>query len=415
MGLLELCLLSVLSPQQPSPAPATPSATPTPVQVAPPIAPPTDDERAKLLLAERAGPKADPDVLGQLTDSPNDKVATRAAYLLARLNGEPAITVCNRVVVRSPHAVARLQAANALLRHASVSSVAPAIAALEDTDRDVRTIAAQLLGKLRRPAAVQPLLALLERDDTAVSAAPAARTDAPKATDVQAALIALHDLDARDQLLRAANALQQRAANGAGDALAWLFQGLSPKLPRAAETTLLVAVLGHREPILRRYAIGRLGVLAEPSTAAALEGRLGTEGPELRPLVEVALNLVRADKTAQAEGLQRALDSGKALIAKARTRWNALSDQGRWIVVASPVALLVVFVLLGRLRRRRANAASAAATMALVAPSEEHVQEMAEEAEALEAAANAEAFGADAEAPMDGDAVAAEDDGLVHR
>ncbi len=408
MGLLELCLLSVLSPQQPTPAPAVPGATPTPVQVAPPTAPPTDDERAKLLLAERAGAKADPEALGQLTDSPNDKVATRAGYLLARLNGEPAITVCNRVVVRSPHAVARLQAVNALLRHASISSVAPAIAALEDADRDVRTIAAQLLGKLRRPAAVQPLLALLERTDTSDSATAPTKTGAPKATDVQAALIALHDLDARDHLLRAANALEQRAANGAGDALAWLFQGLSPKLPRADETTLLVAVLGHREAMLRRYAIGRLGVLAEPSTAAALEGRLGTEGSELRPLVEVALSQVRADKTAQVEGLQRVIDSGKALFAKARARWDALSDQGRWIVGASPVALIVVFMLVSRLRRRRANAASAAATMALVAPSEEHIQEMAEEAEALEAAA-------DAEASMEGDAVAAEDDGLVHR
>lgn len=417
MGLLELCLLSVLSPQEPASTqdPPQPVAAPVPT-VAIEVPQGTQDERTKLKTAELAGSKADPQVLGELASAANEKIAARAAWLLGRLAGEAAVTATNTVVTASPHATARCHAMGALLRHASVSSVPAAIAALEDPDRIVRTYAAQLLGKLKRPAAVTPLLALLERGDKDAS-------KDTKATDVQAALIALHDLGAREHLLRAATALDRHPAVGAGEALAYCFQGLSPKLDRGQEVTLLVAMLNHREQLLRRYVIGRLGVLADPTTAVALEGRLATEGPELRPLVEVALGQVRHDRTAEAsEGLQRVLDGAKAVAAKARARWDGLSENGRWIVGGAPVALLLLLMVAGRLRRRRGERAAAAATMALVAPSDEHLQDLATEAEALEAAAMAEAMAADAEAAAaagveDGDGAeeAVEDDGLVRR
>lgn len=419
MGLLELCLLSLVSPQEPAPVaappapsvtiPAATTTTPTtplvlPTQEpAPTTQPPGagDDERMQLQAAEQAGAKADPQVLGQLTSSPNEKVASRASWLLGRLSGEKVVAVMNKVMSESPHAAARLQTMNALLRHASLASVPTAIAALEDTDIGVRTLAAQLLGKLRRPAALDPLLAVLERR-TANTA------DGVKATDVQATLLALNDLGAGDHLLRIATALHERPAAGTGEALSYTFQNLSPKLDRKQEVSVLVAVLGHREPLLRRYAIGRLGTLAEPTTAAALEGRLGTEGAELRPLVEVALSQVRRDRTTEPnEGWLKVVETGKALVAKAKTRWDGLSEQGRWIVGSTPVALLLMLVVVGRMRRRRTAQASAAATMALVAPSEEHLQDLAAEAEALEEAAAAEAQAATATAE---DAPAEEDD-----
>lgn len=415
MGLLELCLLSVLTPQEPVPTNDPPAPTTVPAAIAVDVPQGTDDERGKLKTAEREGAKADPRILGQLASSPTEKIASRAAYLLGRLTGPEAVAAANAVVTASPHASARAHAMAALFRHASMASVPAAIAALEDGDRTVRTFAAQLLGKLRRPAAVAPLLALLERGTTGEG----------KATDVQAALIALHDLGAREHLLRTATALEQHPSNGAGEALAYCFQGLSPKLERDQEVTLLVAVLGHREPLLRRYAIGRLGAIADPTTAVALEGRLATEGQELRPLVEVALGQVRRDRAAEAgEGLQRAIDSARALVGKARARWDELSETGKWIVAGTPVSLLLLLVLVGRLRRRRGEQAAAAATMALVAPSDEHLQELAAEAEALEAAAMAEAAAEEAETAEsfatagDAEAVAEEtvdDDGLVRR
>jgi hypothetical protein len=57
----------------------------------------------------------------------------------------------------------RAQALQGLLRHHDVSSLATATAALEDSDRTVRTLAAELLGKLRRPTSIEPLLAVLDR------------------------------------------------------------------------------------------------------------------------------------------------------------------------------------------------------------------------------------------------------------
>ena len=394
MGLLELCLVSLLTPQEPAPT-AKPDAVSIPSVVgsnapAADVAQGNEDERNMMRDAERAGAKADPSVLAQLASSPNEKVAARAAFLLGRVDGEAAVAALGEVVTATPHVSARLQAMNALLRRADVGSTQAAIRALDDADASVRTLAAQLLGKLRRPAAVDPLLALLERPREEPTADP--RNANQKATDIQAALLALHDLGAKDQLLRAANALQQHPANGAGESLSFCFQNLSPKLEPKQEVTVLVAVLAHREPLLRRYAIGRLGTLADPTTATALEGRLASESAELRPLVEVALSQVRSDPSdPMNDNLHKFIANAKSLAAQARTRWDTLPVPGRWLVAGVPVSVLLLFVLMARRRRRRADRAAADATMALVAPSDEHVQELAEEAEALEAAVAAEA------------------------
>lgn len=395
MRLLELVLLPLLSPQEPAPKPPAPEATtpapvtapvseqqPAPAPSAPAVAPaPTgDNERAVLAAAERAGAKADPATLAPLTSSNEEAIAARAAWLLGKCEDPRALDLLRAVSGESPHATARLQAMSALLRHKDNASVPAGIKGLEDADIRVRTSAAQLLGKLRRPAGITPLVALIEsgkRDETA------------PATDVQAALVALHDLDATEELVGVAAALNVRPANGIGQALVYYFQQLSPKLAPEQQVTLLLTVLDHQDTLLRRYAIGRLGELADPKTATALEGRLAKEGPELRPLVEVALTQVRGEPAKpRGDHFERALAELKGLAAAAETRWNKLSSNGRIIVGASPVALLLMLMLLGRRRRRRAEAIAAAAAVALVAPSEEHLAEIAAEAEALEAGAN---------------------------
>lgn len=402
MGLLQLCFLPLLSAQDPAPVPVRPGseavtriAVPSAVETAPIVN--QGGERERLLAAERAGQGADVAELRALADADDVAVAARAAWLLGRHESRTAIDLVREVARTSRHVEARQQAMHALLKDPEVGSLTTAVHCLGDADVGVRTLAAQLLAVLRRPAAIAPLVQLIERGP---------RTDGA-ATDVQAALVALRDLGAADQLLRIATALDDRPAAGVGQALTWCFQGLSPRLESAAQATLLVAVLGHHEPLLRRYAIGRLGELRQRSTAQALEGRLATEAPELRPLVELALAQVRGDDKPKArDELERAMQNAKALFARLEARWASMPMQDRVVAGAIGVSLLMVLVIVAQLRRRRHRAETAAATLALVAPSEEHLEQLAAEAEAeaeeLAAAAEAEAFADDGGYAEDG-------------
>jgi HEAT repeat protein len=369
MGLLELCLLSLLSPQEPAVTPA-PEATPPAVSTT--QASPEDLQ--DLLAAERAGEKANLLVLRRLTDSKAVPIAARAAWLLGRSKDPRANELCCEVAAKSAHVEARVQAMNALMLHKDPSSLATGVTALQDADRSVRALAAQLLGKLGKPTAVDPLLEMIERSRTVAATEPV--------TDVQAALVALHDLKAQGSLVRAATAVHDSKIKGAGEPLAYLLQGLSPTLDQQKEVTTLLAVLDHREPLVRRYAIGRLAQIGDPKAASALEGRLATESAELRPLVEVALKQVRTDRSAvSADEFQRALDNFDKLTAMASARWATMEDWQRWAVGAAPVGLVLLWWGLGRLRRRNAARNVAAATAALVAPSEEYLEQMEAQAD----------------------------------
>jgi hypothetical protein len=389
MGLLELCLLSLMSPQAPTaPAPAASAAAAVAAPTTAPAA--SSNDRDALVALERAGDKAPSEELVRLASVEDPAIAARAAWILARGKDATRVEPLQRVVAGSPHATARAQALQGLLRHHDVSSTATAIAALDDGDRTVRTLAAELLGKLRRPTAIEPLLAVLDRARSGTQPGPA--------TDLQAALLALHDLGASEHLLRAATAIQDGKAEDTGAALTFLLQGLAGKLDPARQQTLALALLDHRELLVRRFAIGRLAELGQPSAASALEGRLAKEGDELRPLVEVALAQVRKDDLQPpTDELERALHNARAIQHATARWWQKLSPVAKGGVVAAPVLLITVLWLLARRRRAAAAAASAAATVALVQPSEEYVEQMAEEAEQLAAEAEQVAE-ADAEA-----------------
>lgn len=416
MRLLELCLLTALSPQDPTPArtgqeapavvapaqptgqatpsagveqstasaTATPEATTTPTPPAPPAGEPTpattQDPAAVVAQAEQAGDAFDGDALVRVTQGDDETQAQRAVTVLAKAKKGTGSPFLQQVVASGKHATARALAMQALAKAPEVGITSTAIEALGDTDRRVRTFAAETLGKLRRPAAVEPLLAVLDRT----------RTDSQPgvATDVQAALLALHDLGAADKLLRAATAVHDGKAEGAGEALAFYLQERSHDLPRNDELTLLLAVLGHREQLVRRFAIGRLAELGERSAAAALDKRLGVENDQLRPMLEAALLQLRHDPLRQpTDELALAKDNAKKLWHKATTWWKAASPTEQGIAAGTPVALLVVAWLLGRRRRAKAAAAEAAALTAMVAPSEEYAEQVAAEAAELVAAA----------------------------
>jgi len=431
MRLLELCLTSLLSPQAPGlpptatepPVASAPSAqepAPTPpAQATEPTTPTTTTEPTST-TATPTSPEAAPAQNGEgeqlvqrtLGEDPMDAMAAVAE--LAKAKKGAANLFLQRVVAESRHADARTAAMQALLRSADVGVTSTAIGALEDADRRVRTLAAQTLGKLRRPTAVEPLLQLLDR--TRKQADPAT-TDTATATDVQATLLALHDLGAADKLLRAATAVHDGHANGAGEALAYCLQELSRQLPRAEEQTLLMAVLDHREPLVRRFAIGRLAELDATSAIRALEGRLAKETDALRPLVEAALVQLRRDSMQQpTDELARARQNATLLWHKAKAWWRAATPTEQGIAAGTPVFLLVVFVLLRRRRARAAAAAEAAAMTALVAPSEEYAEQVAAEAAELVAAAEEVALQEEAahdEAAAGDEAVATTEDGMT--
>ncbi len=344
-----------------------------PAATAPVAAGTPDEDYVRALHAlEKAGKKADPAQLATLVAADDATVARRAAWLLGNVDDAACLPHLH-AAASSPDAEVRLLAMTGILRKASTASMECAVAGLDDADRRVRTAAAQLLGKLRRPGAKEPLLALLQRGGKATDPT----TDT---SDLQAALVALHDLGATDALLPAATTLAKGGAQGLGQALAFYWQGVSPKLPRDRETLLLLAVLDHRELLLRRYAIDRLTELDAKPAAAALEKRLGAEGPELRPLLESSLAYLRRDQVQPpSDELDRALANVQTLWHKVSGSWQAL-DRDRQLLYGGSVAggfvvLLAGLMLVRRSRRRREQAQQAAAMAELVNPSDDYVEQ----------------------------------------
>lgn len=372
MRLLELCLASILAPQDPPPLLAA-EQPPTPPAAASPTQPGTasDDDAAELAA---------------LAIGEDQAVAARAAWALGSGKHRVVLPALHLVAVKSPHAAARAQAMQALLRFQDVSSTATAIEALHDADRTVRTLAAQLLARLKRPAALQPLLAMFE--------VARSRCEPGPATDLQAALLCLCDLGAADRLLQVATALHDSTAEGTGTALAFCCQTLAPKLTREQQITLATALLSHRELLVRRWAIGHLAELDEPTTAKALEGRLAVEGRELRPLVELALAQVRKDKqqyAAPTSELQRAQQNLQAIGAWLSARWRRLTPAEQLASGLGTVAVLAIVALAVWRRRVAARERAATQTITLVQPSEAHLEQQADDrASTAWAAAQAE-------------------------
>lgn len=387
MGFAVLCLLPLLIPQEPAPGPqptATTAQQPQPV-----------DDAAALAAAERDAAKGDVATLQRLAIESAPELAARAAFLLARGKDEAHLVACSEVLTKSATGLARQQAMQGLLQNADAKATGTAIVALGDADRAVRTLAVLALGKWRRPAGVEPLLALIDdhRDDEGAAA-----------TDVAAALLALHDLGAHDHLLRAATAIDGGKVQGTGEALAYWLQNGSPTLSQDRELPLLLAVLGHRELLVRRFAITRLAQIEQPGAVKALEGRLANEGAELRPLIEVALAQLRRDREPPADEFARLQQNWQAIAKRAATSWQEMPTERRAIVLAIPVVLLLAMCLLVRSHRRKQRAAMAAATVALVQPSQEYLDEQAayeEELAAAAAAAEDEATAAGEEPPAE--------------
>lgn len=395
MGPIELCLLTLVAPQAPQ-APADP--TPPPVHAAAAIegaaqhqdpaplgqdpqggapqaaarpsqgADSVEGQRARLSQLEQAAEYADAAELSALALSDDPAVAARAAWILAGSKNAAHLSTLPAIVAQSPHAEVRLQALRGLRLRGDASCTPTALTALADDDRRVRTLAVQVLGKLRRPVSIDPLLQLVRT-----------QSQLPQdgaATDVQAALLTLSDLGASGQLLRMAADIADGQVTDCGEALAYAFQTLSPKLEPKQEATALIAVLDHKEKLVRRYAITRLTVMGDASAIPALEGRLGKEDATLRPLLEVALEQLRGGQQAQGtEVVENSKAAANAFGQRIAALWRSLPRVLQAVLCALPVALLGMLWALRRASRQRLLADDAAAAAALAAPSEDFVDE----------------------------------------
>lgn len=370
MGLIEICLLSVIAAQEPvtQQTAETTRAVALQAPTATTLPPVAENPRKDLQLAEQAGAAADGELLQKLTKSPDADVAARAAWLLATSSNTAHRSHLPAVVSLSPHPEARLQALQAVRQHADVTSTALAIAALDDHDRRVRTIAAQILGDLRRPAAIEPLLKLLGKSSKLETN--------ELATDVQAALLALADLGASQHLLRISTAIDDGTAVGVAEPLTYAFQTLSPQNEVKDETTVLVAVLNHKEQMLRRYAINRLAELNSTIALAALESRLVKENEQLRPLLEASIIEIQSNSLAPARtAFDKAAANGRVIWSQTAAWWNSLTPTQKTTLGAVPITMIWLLWLFRRAALRRSREDDALANVALVQPSEQYLDD----------------------------------------
>jgi HEAT repeat protein len=355
------------------PTPTTqPTQDPTPAvaaQTAAPEAQPTNDAQndknlaaIALQRAEKTGPVADSlaDVTA-LVQHADEAIAARATWLLGEWKSKEAIPALGQILSQHKSADLRLQAAASLDRIRDDDSSNALLDACNDADISVRAFAIQSLARRKAVGTERQAIALLERRA-------GAKTD-DGSKDIVAALLAICDLGCADHILPAAAAVRF-STKETSEALVFLFQELSPKMEPQIEATALVATLDHNDPLLRRYAIQRLGELRDPATARALEGKLATEDPALQPLLRVSLAQVRRDKVETSADLAlRAKSNAIAIGRLVERQWSSM-DNGTRLSASAGAAVVsfgVLLILIARRRTRRVEAAREA--LALVSPS----------------------------------------------
>jgi HEAT repeat protein len=284
---------------------------------------------------EKLGSAAVPDLVARL-DHEDPRVTSRIAEALIRIGDPRAAAALGRLVRTADQPELRRLGMHGLRKLDASDQAATAVAALDDADQDVRTLAATFVGEVGFRPARDRLIAVVDRS---------------RERDAAAALISLGEIGDPGMLLPAATACRPGETQ-TEQALAWMFQQLSPKLEEGREATVLMAVLDHDAPLLRRYAIQRLGELGDPRAVAALERRLAEEEAAYRPLLELALVACRGEGAAPAAGtagtLTKLVAGVEDVFADRERRTLALSGLAGGLVL-----ILGLLVALRRGRRRR--------------------------------------------------------------
>ncbi|MCC6672319.1 MAG: HEAT repeat domain-containing protein [Planctomycetes bacterium] len=297
------------------------------------------------------------ELLAQLAD-PDTAVVARAAYELGQARYADAVPALSELVQKHGDAEVRRHAMAALLHMKDPRSRQASIAALESNDQTLRSLGAQNLGRLRGKDNVEPLVGML------------ATSGSRGGADRVQALLALGELQEPACLMQVAASVAHDD-EVEGEALAWLFQTLSPRLPKAEEVTTLIAVLDHKALLLRRYAIQRLGELKDRNAVTALEARLAQEDERLQPLVQVALRNVQGDPDA-GRGAQDFWNDTKAkaehLAARLLATWEGLDPRTRTYALGGLGGLAILMLLIIAWRMRAARRAKTDELLGMVAP-----------------------------------------------
>lgn len=326
-----------------------------------PDADPERDARSLAVLEER-GERADTESIVSLTASTNASVAARATWLLGELRRKDAIAPLQDLTLHHAVVDVRRQAVHSLYRLGDPGSVPTCIAALDDADEQVRTMAAATLGRLRNKQALEPLM------DFLATHTQDGGPDEGSGRDVTQALLSLRDLNSPD-CLRGTAAATGKLDKAGGEALAYLFQELSPQLGED-EAATLIGTLEHPCSLLRRYSIQRLGEIGDQSAATALEKRIAIESAELQDLVTVSIQAIRGDTTTPDNPLLEVREKTLDLWDRAVARWKGLNDNQRYVAMGGAGAVVLIIIGLVFVLRRRRHAQAADDAVAFLDASE---------------------------------------------
>jgi hypothetical protein len=173
--------------------------------------------------------------------------------------------------------------------------------------------------------------------------------------DVPAALLALRDLAAADQVLAVARALDVAAVPGSGPALHYLCQELVPMLPPQPRLAALQALLSHREAAVRQFALTMLAELRDVTALPWVTARVAAEQGDLQALA-TKVAAVLATPPPSSDPLVQGRRNLRTLTWRAASWWRHSDDTQKAMVVGIPCALatlLVVAIVLGRRRPDR--------------------------------------------------------------
>ncbi len=202
--------------------------------------------------------------------------------------------------------------------------LAALIAALRDSDAGVRRAAAQSLGNIESPRAVDGLVAVLRDDDVEVRRAAAqalGEIEDPRAVDALVAALKDPDTEVRKCAAWSLGSIEDpRAADG----LAGALRDASPEVRKTAAWALgeleltaappgLIEAMRDSDPEVRKTAVWSVGQMGDARAVPALRNMLADASAEVRSGAIEALGEIR-----NADALQALIDAMKSNDAEVR-------------------------------------------------------------------------------------------------
>ncbi len=255
----------------------------------------------RALSAEALGRLGDPRAVRPLTNALRDynsEVRQMATQALVRL-GQPAVVPLILALEDEDHLVRRA-AANVLGAIGDPRAVDRLIDALRDKDPDVRRAIANALDEIGDPRALEPFIAALEDDDRIVRREAAwALGQLGNPSAVEPLIAALQDEDrgvrqaASGALVKMGQPVIETLCAALGDANAavrWAITGVLGQLGDSSTIDPLIALLQDRDHVVRRAAATSLGKVGDARAVEPLIAALSDSENGVRWAAALALS-----------------------------------------------------------------------------------------------------------------------------